>query len=136
MIKGLAHICIGTQSLEKTRHFYCSILGFTKVFDFVQEGKPVGFYLDTGNGVFAEFFEQPDVAIPPKGPIWHFCLEVDDIDTEIDNLRRHGIEITQKELGKDFSWQAWFKDPNGVDIEFHQYTPQSTQITREVCRLE
>jgi lactoylglutathione lyase/glyoxylase I family protein len=32
-------------------------------------------------------------------------------------------------LGADGSWQFWTADPDGNPIEFHQFTPESRQIT-------
>ena len=44
-------------------------------------------------------------------------------------LAAHGITTSEKKLGGDKSWQIWFKDPNGMDIELHQYTDASAQVT-------
>ena len=32
-------------------------------------------------------------------------------------------------MGADQSLQFWIKDPSGVDVEFHQYSEQSAQLT-------
>ncbi len=33
-------------------------------------------------------------------------------------------------MGCDHSLQFWVVDPNGVDVEFYQYTDKSAQLTR------
>ena len=43
------------------------------------------------------------------------------------------IEVTDKQLGGDNAWQVWAEDPNGVRIEFHQYTDDSMQLVGGTC---
>ncbi len=136
MIKGLAHVCIAAKDLERTERFYCSALGFRKAFDFIRGGKVIGFYLAAGRETFIEVFRQDDVQARAQAPIGHVCLEVDDIDQVIGRLKSLGCEASAKQLGGDRSWQSWTTDPSGVRIEFHQYTPQSCQLTGQDCVLD
>ena len=135
MIKRIAHICIGCTDLTEVERFYCQCLGFTKRFDFMKNGKCIGFYLEVGEGGFLEFFRADEV--PCAGsPIRHLCLETDDIDGVIDRLNQGGYKVGQKKVGADRTWQVWVGNaPDGVAIEFHQYTPQSSQFTGEVCQV-
>ena len=135
MVKGLAHLCILSKDLHRSEYFYADILKFRKKFNFLKDDEIVGYYLDSGNGVFIEIFKSEIINLVKKEPIAHFCLEVEDIDKEISNLRNHNITVTAKSLGQDNSWQAWFKDPSGIDIEFHQYTSNSSQINNKDCVL-
>jgi len=57
----------------------------------------------------------------------HICLEVDDIESTVQELRDRGIEVSDPKLGKDQSWQVWITDPDGNRFELHQYTPESWQ---------
>ena len=70
-----------------------------------------------------------------SSPIIHFSLEVDDIDTLRDQLVRRGIAVSEKNLGSDNSWQCHCTDPNGISIEFHQYTPASLQLTGGIAEV-
>jgi hypothetical protein len=54
----------------------------------------------------------------------------------IAHLRKLGIAVGDKKLGADQSWQAWLEDPNGIRIELHQYTPDSSQLTRRTCVVD
>ena len=45
MIKALAHICIFSNDLERSRDFYCGALGLSRHFDFHKDGGLFGFYL-------------------------------------------------------------------------------------------
>jgi len=99
-----------------------------KHFVFYRQENPFGFYLDCGARTFIEIFSGE--AEPREGAIRHLCLEVDNIDRTIARLRECGYEVTDKKLGSDRSWQCWSADPDGTRIEFHEYTPQSSQYTR------
>lgn len=137
MIKRLAHVCLCTTDLEKTRKFYCDVLGVTKKFDFTRKGRIVGYYLDMGGGTFLEVFIQEDLKGPDnRVPLKHLCLEVPSIDDMRKRLEAAGVELGEKSLGLDHSYQAWFKDPNDVAIEFHEYTKKSCQLTGDNCILE
>ncbi len=80
-------------------------------------------------------FEQKEIEIGSRPLLQHFCLEVDDIDQIINCLKEANIEVSEKELFVDNTWQAWTKDPNGVSIEFHQYTQNSCQMVESDCQL-
>ena len=130
MIKQLAHINIRTKDLQGTHDFYCQALGFTHGFDFQKNGKWFGYYLKAGSQTFIEVFEGDPGQV---GNINHLALEVDDLDESLERLRKCGIPVGEKKLGADQSWQAWLEDPNGVRIELHQYTAESSQLTGQTC---
>ena len=136
MIKGIAHVCIGCTDLTAVRRLYCDTLGFTPRFEFKRKGNVFGFYLEVSPGMYLEFFQSDSV--PPAGsPIRHFCLETDDLDGVIGKLRAAGYTVTDRKLGADQAWQAWLKDaPDGVAIEFHQYTPNCSQRTGRTCEVD
>ncbi len=135
MIKGLAHVCIAAVDLAAAERFYCTGLGLAKAFEFVQNGRIVGFYLEVSEHSYVEVFELPESDTAGGGAIQHLCIEVDDIDDIGRRLTEHGYAVSPKTLGADQSWQLWTTDPSGVRIEFHQYTDQSCQRTREQCIL-
>ncbi len=132
MIKAIAHLCIFSSDLEKSRAFYCDALGLEPHFEFHKEGKLFGFYLKVAAGQFIEIFST-EAAEVGRQRIHHFCLEVEDMDALCEKLTRHGIAVKPKKLGCDQTWQCWCQDPDGTDIEFQQYTPQSSQFTRMDC---
>ena len=133
MIKTLAHVCIHSRDLERTQEFYCDTLGMKKKFDFVKGEELIGFYLEVGQGHFIEVFKGDTAAEPQGRRIMHFCLEVGDIDGVRERLISRGIGASEKKMGCDGSWQIWCKDPDGIDMEFHQYTPESSQGTGARC---
>ena len=91
MIRALAHICIFSKDLERSRDFYCGTLGLKKHFDFHKDGRLFGFYLQVAPGQFIEIFQADAAAEIKQQRIHHFCLEVENIDA----------------LGKNWKNAAW-----------------------------
>jgi catechol 2,3-dioxygenase-like lactoylglutathione lyase family enzyme len=133
MIKQLAHVCIHTVDLEETARFYQEGLGLERGYEFIKDGDLFGFYIKLGRDTFIEVFKG-DPGDP--GNINHVAIQVEEIDSVIDRLRRHGYEVGGKVLGGDRSWQAWTADPNGVRIEFQEYTPESMQLIGGTCVVD
>ena len=129
MIRGLAHVCYTVRDIEKSVDFYQNQLGLGHAFDFINaEGKRHGVYLKAGQRSFIELFEGAHDDRSDKQSYRHICLEVDDIEVTVAELRSRGIEVGPITLGGDRSWQAWLEDPDGNRIELHCYTPESKQL--------
>ena len=135
-VKRLAHVCIVTGDLEAAERFYCGLLGLRRAFSFIRNGRRVGFYLEVGGGGFIEVFARDQVDAKARGAIQHICLEVDGIDRIVARLKEAACDVTEKKLGADRSWQAWVTAPDGVRIEFHEYTAESCQMTGADCVLD
>lgn len=128
-IRSLAHVCIMTRNLDVTSDFYCGVLGMKKMFNFTKNGKIIGFYMRAANQTFVEAFHADEVEKIDKQGISHFCLETDDVEGLRKDLVTRGFEPREMRKGADNSFQFWMKDPNGIDIEFQQYSDQSSQVT-------
>jgi catechol 2,3-dioxygenase-like lactoylglutathione lyase family enzyme len=130
MITGIAHVCYTVRDLNASIDFYCRKLGMKPAFDFRNEqGELTGIYLLVGDRNFLELFQgepvQPTVTIS----YGHLCLEIDDIDTTVADLRAQGIAASAPIRPEgDMSWQTWITDPDGNRIELHAYTPESKQV--------
>ncbi|MBK5108168.1 MAG: VOC family protein [Anaerolineales bacterium] len=136
MIKQLAHINIGAYDLKASEDFYCNILGLKKIFEFIKDGELFGFYAGTGNTTFVEVFLEEEKEKAATTLLHHLCLEVEDLEAAITEIRSKGWEISDKTLGGDNSWQAWISDPSGVQIELMQYTNESSQFTGRPCEVD
>ncbi len=127
---------MNVKDLAASEKFYCRMLGMEKRFRFLKKGEEIGFYADAGNATFIEFF-QSESTTPGKeqlSPFKHLCLQVDDIEKIRTQLEEYGVNLGEKKLGADGSFQAWTADPDGVPIELHEYTSESSQRTgRDVC---
>jgi catechol 2,3-dioxygenase-like lactoylglutathione lyase family enzyme len=129
MITGFAHICFIVKDLDESTRFYKDKLGFSQAFDFIDDkGKRFGTYLHIGGRQFFEMFIGEPTAPKEKSSYAHMCLEVDDINATVKDLRGKGLEVSDPKMGSDNSWQAWLKDPDGNAIELHHYTPKSKQM--------
>ena len=128
MLIGFAHICFIVSDLERSEKFYKDCLGFKAAFDFTDEKRgKFGAYLHINNRCFLEIFKG-DVKARAEGQTYsHFCLEVEDINAMVRELRAKGITMTDVKLGSDQSYQSWFADPDGNRIELHEYTANSKQ---------
>lgn len=133
LIKRVAHICLHSSDLAASEQFYCNVLGMRRVFDFLEKGNLFGFYVDAGEMTYIEIFKQRHEVNNTHPLVHHLCLEVEDIDAVIKDIRSKGWEIGDKRQGGDQSWQAWMKDPDGLPIEVMQYTKESSQFTGKPC---
>jgi hypothetical protein len=99
------------------------------MFDFTRNGKVIGFYMKTGNETFVEVFLADETTPVDKQVLNHFCLETESLEALHQELSVHGYEPGEIKMGADQALQFWMKDPNGLDLEFQQYTNQSCQRT-------
>lgn len=128
MIRGVAHVCFVVRDLEESVEFYGDTLGMRPAFDFVNDqGERFGVYLHAGGRTFVELFQGEPHAATEGQSYQHFCLEVDDFEGTVEELRARGVEISGVKVGNDRSKQAWLADPDGNRIELHGYTPESKQ---------
>ena len=128
MITGIAHACFIVRDLQTSEDFYCGKLGFKKAFEFRNDaGQRTGMYMHVGGRTFIEVFEGKHEASTQPQSYRHICLEVDDFDATVAELRRRGADVTRVSLGVDNSYQGWLVDPDGNQIELHGYTPKSWQ---------
>ena len=130
----LAHVCIETDDLEKTEAFYAAI-GLTRRFDFNnRQGELVGFYLAFDDNSYIEVIKTS--APKSDGIVRHFAIEVDDVDEMRGRLESAGVEVTDKEFCIDHNWMITCKDPNGIFIEFQQYSADSLQLNGGSCEVD
>jgi catechol 2,3-dioxygenase-like lactoylglutathione lyase family enzyme len=135
-IKSLAHVCLKSTDLDATANFYCGVLGMKRLFDFTRNGKLIGYYMKADNLTFIEVFESGEVDKIEKQVLNHLCLETSDINALQKSLTTRGLEPGPVHLGADQSYQFWMKDPNGMAIEFHQYTEKSSQFTGKAVEVD
>jgi catechol 2,3-dioxygenase-like lactoylglutathione lyase family enzyme len=135
-IKSLAHVCLKTSDLVATADFYCGALGMEKLFNFTKAGTVVGFCLKTGNETFIEVFHAAQVEIIDRHVLSHFCLQTDSIAVLRATLVWRGYNAGEVKLGADQTPQFSMLDPNGLYLEFQEYTPQSAQLTGEDVEID
>lgn len=134
-IKQLAHASFKVSDMAAAVDFYCNGLGFTDKFELPDEqGRPWIKYLEIRPGQFLELFYDHDDS--PKAThgydlngYLHLSLEVPDIEATKRELQAKGLPVNSAvKFGPDQSYQLWSADPDGNQIEFMQYTPDSFQL--------
>ncbi|MDX1404061.1 MAG: VOC family protein [Woeseiaceae bacterium] len=130
----LAHVCIETDDLDKTEKFYEAI-GLERRFEFRNlEDELVGFYLAFDDNSYIEVIKTGKPK--PEGNVRHFAIEVEDVDDIHEKLTAAGATVSDKEFCKDRIWMVTCRDPNGIFIEFQQYTSDSMQLKGGVCEVD
>ena len=128
MVTSLAHVCFTVSDLDASIAFYCDTLGFARAFDFVRDsGERYGVYIKTGPRTFIELFAGSAAPAGEEQSYKHICLEVNDMEATVAELRAKGVDVGEISLGMDQSYQAWLADPDGNRIELHAYTDTSWQ---------
>lgn len=124
MIKSLSHICLATHQLENLIEFYCGQLDCHIVHEFRNDqGERYGAFLAVGNSkTFIELFNQmSDRPIKAGGAFRHICFEVDNVVEMAAKFTARGTSANVKRGRTDGVYQFTINDPDGNEIEFHQY---------------
>jgi len=131
MVKGLSHLALTVKDMEKSKDFYCRVLGFKKVFELNEPktGAPWIVYLHISERQFVELFYNGIRDNPWEKELRgfnHICFEVDDIHKTATNIKNEGYAIDREPiLGIDKNWQCWVTDPDGIRIELMQISSDS-----------
>ncbi len=126
MLNRIHHTAIICSNYEKSKAFYTQVLGLVVINETYREERQ-SFKLNLAlNGVYViELFSFPSPPQRPSRPeatgLRHLAFEVDDIESEIDRLRQHGVitepirvdEITQKRF-------TFFADPDDLPMELYE----------------
>ena len=126
--KFIDHITIIISSLDKTREFYCNVLGLDEV------ARPAfsfpGLWFQAGNTQIHATVESPEagragwgdqgVELVARGH--HFAFEVDDAMQCAEVLRAKGIELLDGPRNRpDGPVQLYIADPDGHIVELFSY---------------
>ena len=139
--KGFSHIGLSTLDLDKTKDFYENVLGFKTVrFDAIEikEGGQIRHaIIDCGRDQLIAFMEARDVpGIPAEydaginrglglpSAFYHFAFEAGSeggLEEKRQELIKKGVKVTDV-FDHDWAKSIYFKDPNGIQLEFCCYT--------------
>ena len=110
------HFTIVTDQLEATRSFYVNLLG-------MREGPRPPFPVP---GLWLYVHDQPVLHVvavnqmptPRRGALDHMAYWAEGLTDTIASLRSHGVSLQLiRAPGASRTWQLFFDDPNGVDVE-------------------
>ena len=139
--RGFSHIGLSTLDLDKTRDFYERILGFEAVrcdIIKVKEGGQIRhIFFDTGRDQLLAFMEARGVpGIPAQydagingglgvpSAFYHFAFETGSeagLEEKRNELLAKGVDVTDV-VDHDWAKSVYFKDPNGIQLEFCCFT--------------
>jgi catechol 2,3-dioxygenase-like lactoylglutathione lyase family enzyme len=139
--KGFSHIGLSTLDLDKTREFYEGVLGFKPVrcdTIAVKEGGRIRhIFFDTGRDQLLAFMEARGVpGVPAEydaginrglgvpSAFYHFAFETGSelaLEQKRNELLGKGVKVSEV-VDHDWAKSIYFKDPNGMQLEFYCYT--------------
>ncbi|MGH7947960.1 MAG: VOC family protein [Candidatus Binataceae bacterium] len=143
--KGFSHIGLSTLDLDKTREFYEGILGFKPVrcdtIKIKEGGQIRHIFFDTGRDQLIAFMEARGVpGVPAEydaginrglgvpSAFYHFAFETGSepaLLAKREELIAKGVKVTDV-VDHDWAKSIYFKDPNGMSLEYCCYTRELT----------
>src|SRR5436190_19275682 len=139
--KGFSHIGLSTLDLDRTRDFYERVLGFKAVrcdtITVKEGGRIRHIFFDTGRDQLIAFMEARGVPGVPAdydagitrglgvpSAFYHFAFETGSeaaLEEKRNELLAKGVEVTDM-VDHDWAKSIYFKDPNGLQLEFCCFT--------------
>jgi len=143
--KGFSHIGLSTLDLDKTRDFYENVLRFKAVRCDILKVKEGGqirhVFFDTGRDQLLAFMEARGVpGVPAQyeaginrglgvpNAFYHFAFEAGSqaaLDEKRNELIARGVDVSDV-VDHDWAKSIYFKDPNGIQLEFCCFTRNLT----------
>jgi methylmalonyl-CoA/ethylmalonyl-CoA epimerase len=131
IVKRIDHIAILVDDLDTTLSFWRDALGMelTHIQDTPAENAQVAFLPTGGSEIELVRPTTPDSGLArfleKRGPgMHHICLEVDDINGMLEQLKERGVALINEEprLGSDGRKYAFIhpKSANGVMVELYE----------------
>ena len=119
-IVGLNHVAVSVADYKGATDFYGGQMGFREAFSFREaDGSPYLTYFQVSRNTFVEVM-QATPARPAGCP--HFGLEVDDLDSAIEQLKNRGVQVGPPSVSpRTGSRIAVASAPGGVNIELLEF---------------
>jgi glyoxylase I family protein len=120
-VAELDHVVLRCRFVDRTRDFYCSVLGLTEERRLESLGL---IQLRAGRSMVDLIPAQSPVA--ETGNVDHFCLgvETEDINALAQRLREMGVDVIgepQERYGaRGTGWSVYIRDPEGNTVELKQ----------------
>jgi catechol 2,3-dioxygenase-like lactoylglutathione lyase family enzyme len=149
MARAYSHVGLSTLDLDATRAFYEGVLGFRAVrcdtMEIEEGGRIRHVFFDAGDGQLIAFMEPHGIQGFPErydtginrglgvpDAFYHFAFEVDSVmalEAKRAELIGKGVKVTPV---VDHEWMKsiYFKDPNGLMLEYAVQTRELTEDDR------
>lgn len=125
-LKRIHHVAIIASNYERSKDFYCRILGLRIVQEnYRKERDSYKLDLAMSDGAQIELFSFPSpparVSRPEAAGLRHLAFEVSDLGQAVSHLKHCGVESepirTDEYTGKRFTF---FSDPDGLPLELYE----------------
>jgi catechol 2,3-dioxygenase-like lactoylglutathione lyase family enzyme len=136
-IGGLEHVLVLAEDIDRTRDFYCQVVGLS-----VGDRPPLAFpgywlYAGAGPGAACVHVAErrayaahaaglgltvPDGPDPGVGPVDHIAFNASDYDGLLERLQRQGVRAVRNAVPGG-PRQVFIQDPNGVRVEINVSDP-------------
>ncbi len=131
-IRGIGHLALRVRDLDRSLNFWRDRVGFQEMGRLKRDnGETWLVYLRITDDQFLELFPGATTEQVPADDVngvMHICLEIVDLDEEIDRLEKAGVKIVSPiKGGIDNNRGAWIHDPDGNRIELMEMHPNSIQ---------
>lgn len=114
------HISLHVSDLEKSKHFYCHLLGME------ERPRPnfsfPGAWLSMGNGLMLHLIAGKEYETRSSNRGNHFAFAVKDANKLELEFREKGIEVVSNKIRVDGVRQMFIKDPDEYFVEFSEET--------------
>lgn len=141
----LGHVALLCNNIEEMLRFYLNKLGFKYAFTLNRDGAPWLTYLKAPSGQFVELFYRTydSENLAPERSFQKFCIEVENMADTLQELKEKGVDVYSGPVAKGSkmpipnpehkpapcgSLCAFIRDPEGNEIEFQQFMPNSLQL--------
>ncbi|MGV3054704.1 SMU1112c/YaeR family gloxylase I-like metalloprotein [Streptococcus hyovaginalis] len=126
-LSNIHHVAIIGSDYEKTRHFYCDLLGFEQLDEHIRpEKNDILFNVGQGH-LILEIFIKPDAPARPTMPdpehqgLRHLAFKVDNVEACLAEFDRLGISHEPLRYDDfDGKKMTFFFDPDGLPLEIHE----------------
>jgi len=132
MLRRVHHIALNVKDMERSRHFYGSILGLHELVgagipstlkDLVAAGKVANFM--TPDGTVLDLFYEPELSPPHPDPTHQFTranhlafdIAPELFDQAVEALHQHQVVIDHGPVSRPTGRGIYFYDPDGFLIE-------------------
>ena len=124
---GIAHVAYRAADLNKSAEFYTGILGYREAFRFAAaDGKPESVFFKIND---QQFLRLDQVAAPaPDDRLIEIAFRTTDIKALNRQLKARGLSPSAIEMRRDGNPYVTLVDPEGHQIAFVEYAPDSKQV--------